>query len=133
MNHIKRRELFDREVRRLLLSLGAKQDPTRGVPWSCYILDTAAGPLDISVHTDLWLSKRSWATGGGAPWIATRFDNVKAAHALTCGESNSYSGKWNHHLWSNWTDDFTSGLRLLEFNLRRILLTLASRPEERSL
>jgi hypothetical protein len=122
MKHIKRREAFDRQINRLMKRLGAKSDPTRGVPWSCYTLETKAGRLDLSVHTSLYLAGKDWANGGGSPWVAARFDDVKAARKLT-GDSNPYSGKWNHHLWHNWTDSFRDGLELLEQRLRGVLLT----------
>ncbi len=122
MKYIKRRELFDRQVRRLLTKLGAKSDPTNNVPWSCYRLDTKAGPLRLSVHTELYLAGHSWARIGGAPWVAGRFDNVQAAvKLLGRDEVNRFSGKWNHHVWNNWTDSFSGGLGLLEYDLRRIL------------
>jgi hypothetical protein len=121
MKHIERREEFDRQVCQLLTRLGARPDPMQNVPWSCYRLDTVAGPLSLSVHTELYLADKSWAHGGGCPWVAGRFDDVKAAHALTLGESNPYSGKWNHHLWHNWPDSFRGGLELLEYQLRRVV------------
>ena len=82
MKHIRRSGLFDRQVRRLLTKLGAKSDPTRGVPWSCYSLETEAGRLDLSVHTSLDIARKDWTDGGGSPWVTTGFDDVKAASAL---------------------------------------------------
>src|ERR1035438_5408526 len=107
IRYIKRRELFDSEVRRVLKGLGAKSDPTQNVPWSCYRLDTKAGPLILQVHTELFLRGKSWAHGKGWPWVSGRFSNVEAAVGLLGWENvNRFSGKWNHHCWNSWTDSF---------------------------
>lgn len=116
----KQRQQFDDKVRELLTNLGAKSDPTWNVPWSCYVLDTRAGKLRLSVHTGLYMCDKPWFRGDSAPWVASRFDDV--GPALDAGlDVNKFSGKWNHHLWRNWTDSFDQGLALLEHDLRKIL------------
>jgi hypothetical protein len=119
--YIKRREQFGREAEALLQRLGAAKGPP-GDLWPVYILDTPAGELRLSIHTDLWLCDKSWFRGGGFPWIAGRFEDVKVARELTHGESNPYFGKWNHHYWHGWTDDFGPGLSLLEHRLLRVVV-----------
>jgi hypothetical protein len=116
---IKHREQFEREAGELLRSLGAVQDKERE-PWPCYFLNTPAGELRLSIHTDLWICDKPWFQGGGFPWVAGRFEDVKAARELTHGESNPYSGKWNHHYWHGWKESFTRGLLLLEHALRSV-------------
>ena len=118
--HTQRREQFEREAGELLKSLGAIESKERE-PWPCYFLTTLAGELRLSIHTSLWLCDKPWFQSGGFPWVAARFDDVRVAHTLTHGESNPYSGKWNHHYWHNWTDSFRDGLELLENDLRRVL------------
>ena len=119
MRHIKRRELFTKEVDTLLHRLGAKSDPTWNYPWPHYKIETEAGPLGLSVHNDLYMADKEWAKGGLAPWVSGRFENVKAARKVV--DSNPFTGKWNHHYWHNWTDDFQQGFDLLEYELRRII------------
>ena len=118
--HIERREQFEREAGRLLKSLGAVEQRSSN-PWPQYTLNTPAGELRLSIHTDLWLCDQPWFKGGGWPWVAGRFEDVKAATELTRGESNPYSGKWNHHYWHNWADDFGPGLFLLQHRLLRVV------------
>ena len=118
--HKKRREQFAREAIGLLESLGAVA-ASNGDPWPIYLLKTPAGQLRLSIHTGLYLIDAPWFRDGDSPWIAGRFEDVAAAKNLLGNEVNPYSGKWNHHCWNNWTDDFKPGLAVLEYNLRRIL------------
>jgi hypothetical protein len=120
--YIKRRQQFEREASALLESLGAVKVECPD-PWPVYSLATLAGPLRLSIHTDLWSINEPWSNSGGLPWIATRFEDVKAAHTLTGRESNPYSGKWNHHIWFDWTSDFGRGLESLRQRLLPILTT----------
>ena len=129
--YIKRREQFEREAGALLKALGAVDDPQReNDPWPCYILETQAGKLSLSIHTDRWCCEKPWFSGTGSPWVAGRFQNVKAAHKLTGGESNPYSGKFNQHLWNGWTENFTPGLFLLEHALLSLQQQRKSIPQE---
>jgi hypothetical protein len=118
--YIKRRELFERETEALLRGLRAVKGPPGDI-WPVYLLATPAGELRLSIHTDLWLCDKPWFTGGGWPWVAGRFEDVQAATELTRGESNPYSGKWNHHYWHDWIDEFGPGLSLLEHRLLRVV------------
>lgn len=112
-----RRAQFERECHALLLALGAV--PIKTVwQWPYYELTTRAGRLVLAVHTDLWLIADPVFQGGGSPWVSTRFDNVQRARELV--DCNDYTGKWNFHLWRNWTDDFAPGLAVLERDLRRV-------------
>ena len=77
---LKARERFAEAVTKLLESLGVR--PGR---FCDYELDTPAGLLQISVHSN---------------WVATRFDDVALGRAFTesCGRCcNPCSGKWNFH------------------------------------
>lgn len=113
--YIKQRQQFEREVTALLLRLGAKQLPDNGT-WPRFTLQTKAGSLDLAIHTNLWMGNPAV----GNPWVSTRFEDPAAARLLV--DCNPFSGKWNFHLWHNWTDDFTYGLGVVEHHLRKVLV-----------
>lgn len=125
-HYLKQRELFERQAVELLTRLGAVEERNMGDsqdrPWPQLVLATAAGELRLSVHTDLWTlkAKEPWVRSFSvAPWIAGRFADIDAARKVLNihGELNTYSGKWNHHYWHSWTEDFDYGLQILESRL----------------
>ena len=72
------RKRFERQLREMLLGLGARTSER------CYemALDTPAGTLELQPYDD---------------WLAGRFvDPEHARHFVDC---NPYSGKWNFHEW----------------------------------
>jgi hypothetical protein len=123
-NQKARRQLFEAQATELLLSLGAALEATNSNPWPQFTIDTMAGMLHISLHTDLWLCDKPYFQKGGVPWIAARFNDVARANQFTgiMGEHNRYSGKWNHHYWTNFSDPFIHGLDLFRNRLSAIVV-----------
>lgn len=72
---------FQQNVKSMLFGMGARQvEKNEGYDIE---LDTLAGLLQCNAHDD---------------WLATRFDDPKAAALIIPGGSlNTYSGKWNWH------------------------------------
>jgi hypothetical protein len=101
----KERRRFVRKITRLLLSLGAKQD---GDDNYRFTLETKAGRLRL--HPDV--DQRE-----GPGTVFGRFDNPEAARQLV--DCNRFSGKWNHHYFSNWSVE--SAINDLCFQLKKVL------------
>ena len=97
----KAQEQFRAIITGYIVSNGARPDS-----FYDYVLDTPAGPLNITVYGD---------------WIASRFDNVALGGAFTgtCGRPcNPYSGKWNFHYT---TESLETALADFQYFLDRLL------------
>lgn len=82
----KDRQRFVKQVREMLLEMGAEQKD------EYLVLQTKAGALTLHPTENLT---------EGLGTVFTRFDNPQAARQLV--DCNPYSGKWNHHYFKGWS------------------------------
>jgi hypothetical protein len=101
----KQNTVFAALLQKTLVELGAVEEPAaRGVFGAIYAykFETKAGVLRLSVSPH--------ASIHAGAMVAGRFDDVDAGHELT-GNSNPYSGKWNHHYFTDDVDTSIADLR----------------------
>jgi hypothetical protein len=98
----KQRQRFVREVKALLLSLGAVQSDDR------FTLQTKAGKMTLYLD-----EHETFGLGS----LYTRFDDPKAASEIVA--CNWFSGKWNHCFPDAW--DVDTAIVDLKYWLRKVM------------
>lgn len=124
----KQRQAWQDAACELLKRVGAKRIPDNIPGQPTFTLETKAGPLMLGVcsHIDMCNMEVVW--GPWHPWVWSRFENVPACVELLGKDRvNRFSGKWNHHYWTQgWQLDYSWGLAQLERDLRSV--TSADQP-----